>query len=137
MVDACREAVAAARAGLTRAAQSLAASVVDSAVRLVVPQLSSSYYPKVIEKVSSNEDPYMQDLREVATYWPVAPALRPFWGHKGDPTPTDFNRHASAHAVGSEQYTPANALVALMLATSMLREFEEHETTPPAASDRD
>lgn len=38
--------------------------------------------------------------------------------------PTIPNRHAAAHAVTTEQYTHANALKFMMLATTMLAEVE-------------
>lgn len=47
----------------------------------------------------------------------------------GDPIPVEFNRHASVHAAGAVQYHPANALIALMIATSLLREAQE-EVSP-------
>lgn len=45
------------------------------------------------------------------------------WDH--DPVPTAFNRHATVHAAGPTQYTVANALTALMLAVSLVREIQE------------
>lgn len=39
-----------------------------------------------------------------------------------DPIPTRYNRHATVHAVSPEQYNEANALIALLLATSLVRE---------------
>ncbi|MXG29806.1 hypothetical protein [Streptomyces sp. YIM 132580] len=38
--------------------------------------------------------------------------------------PVGFNRHATAHAAGTVQYTASNAMTALMLAVSVLREIE-------------
>jgi hypothetical protein len=55
----------------------------------------------------------------------VADALQRFLPHNGDPVPVVYNRHASAHAVGDVQYTEANALVAVMMAVSMLCELQE------------
>ncbi|WP_281154709.1 hypothetical protein [Streptomyces sp. HYC2] len=39
--------------------------------------------------------------------------------------PEGFNRHATAHAAGAVQYTAANAVIALMLAVSVLREIDD------------
>jgi hypothetical protein len=45
--------------------------------------------------------------------------------HEPHQIPSSFNRHASAHAVSTAQYSPANAAIALTLATSMVREAHE------------
>jgi hypothetical protein len=56
---------------------------------------------------------------------PAIVALTKFDAPNGDPVPTIFNRHASAHAVGPEQYTEANTVIALALATSLVREAHQ------------
>jgi uncharacterized membrane protein len=38
-------------------------------------------------------------------------------------TPADQQPHASAHTVAAEQYTPENALVAILLVTGLLSEL--------------
>ncbi|MFV2114211.1 hypothetical protein ACFHW0_17970 [Micromonospora sp. LOL_025] len=42
--------------------------------------------------------------------------------------PSRPNRHATAHTVDGVQYTPVNALVATMLAVSVVREIQESLT---------
>lgn len=60
-------------------------------------------------------------VREVASLMPVPLALAEWWPHKQDPLPTSFSRHATAHAViASEQVNATNALVAVMVAVSLL-----------------
>ncbi|MEU5015790.1 hypothetical protein AB0G35_37175 [Streptomyces sp. NPDC021749] len=39
--------------------------------------------------------------------------------------PKGFNRHATSHAASVVQYTTANAVTALMLAVSVLREIDD------------
>ena len=41
-----------------------------------------------------------------------------------DPPPARFVRHATAHRACPEQYTPVNAIAAVMLMASMLREAQ-------------
>ena len=43
--------------------------------------------------------------------------------YPGDPSPTTFNRHASAHRVSAAQYTQLNSLTGNMLVTSFAREL--------------
>lgn len=45
--------------------------------------------------------------------------------------PKRFNRHASAHRLSQVQYTQLNALVAIMITTSLLRELETQREMPP------
>jgi hypothetical protein len=47
-----------------------------------------------------------------------------YMGEDGEPVPTRFNRHASAHGLSEEQYTRVNALAAAMLITSLLCELD-------------
>jgi hypothetical protein len=42
--------------------------------------------------------------------------------HPPEAVPSRYNRHASVHRAGREQYTPANALIAYLLAVSLLRQ---------------
>lgn len=125
LADAAGEAVAVLRQGQYRSAQALASSVVDTALRLAIPPESARYYPHVLEKIRQSRGRKIRELRRSATFWPVIDALQPYWAHNGDPVPDSYNRHASAHAVGNIQYTEPNALIAVMLATSMLRELQE------------
>jgi hypothetical protein len=55
---------------------------------------------------------------------PILPALARF-DPATDPIPTRFARHATTHAAGTSQYTTLNALIALMLTTSVLRQSQE------------
>lgn len=59
-------------------------------------------------------------------FGPIPNALQEWWKHKGDPVPTRFNRHATAHAADEAvQHSRVNAAVAIMLVSSLLREAEE------------
>lgn len=70
----------------------------------------------------ANDTP-LEWFREICVLVPLAVALSDYM--PGDPTPSIFNRHATAHRVGQEQYTPANSVISVMLITSVLREAEE------------
>ena len=51
---------------------------------------------------------------------PIRHAYEEFWHSKGDPTPHEYARHASAHPVSGRQFSKRNTAVALMLVTSFL-----------------
>lgn len=53
-----------------------------------------------------------------------------FWVADGDPLPKQYNRHASTHTLDGDQYTIRNALVGVMLATSLMREVQELVAPP-------
>ncbi|GAA1569933.1 hypothetical protein GCM10009827_109660 [Dactylosporangium maewongense] len=124
--DALYRANAAFLSGHIWAAQSLAAGIIDTALRAAFSHLEKFTYGKAVTEVKKTTDASIADYRQAATYWPLVKALTSFW--PGDPIPMTFNRHASAHAVSSAQYNDANAIVAIMLATSMLRELQQNLT---------
>jgi hypothetical protein len=64
------------------------------------------------------------ELRVACALTPALCALTEF--HFGtSPIPVEFNRHATAHGADPVQYTRANAVTAMMLATSFLRQAQE------------
>ncbi|MGW3875981.1 hypothetical protein ACWD95_43635, partial [Streptomyces sp. NPDC005069] len=63
------------------------------------------------------------EFRQACVLAPFVSACEDFWAP--DPVPASFNRHATVHAAGPTQYTEANALTAIMLAVSVLRELQE------------
>ena len=109
------------------AAQALAASVFDTVLRRTIkPQRIAGYYLKAKKEIADrHENASFAELRWGAVHVPALVALEMFDAPKGQPIPTSFNRHATAHAVGPEQYTEANAVIALALATSLVREAHQ------------
>ena len=83
-----------------------------------------SIYTHVKENVPHlSDDTVVEQFRRACVLAPVALALEDFWSP--NPPPVIFNRHATAHRVGHDQYTEANAIVSVMLISSILREAEE------------
>ncbi len=115
------QAVAAVRAGVPGPAQALAANVIDTAIRASMSPWQS--YKHWLRMQPDDTDFTIGQLRHIATMAPVRPTLNNF--RDGDPIPATFNRHATTHAVGAIQYTKLNALVAVLLAVSITREFHE------------
>jgi hypothetical protein len=127
LAELLHEALDAAHDGRLAAAQALSASIFDTALRKTIPQQSARYYAKVkAEIVDRHENASIAEMRWGFVHVRAVVVLNDFWEFRGDTIPTTFNRHASAHAVGRVQYTPANAVVALALATSLVR--EAHQT---------
>lgn len=118
------KAAAALRAGHPEAAQALAANLLDSLLR--------KHFTTDFKTITSNKpngkrldlDDYTVRVAYVVA--PIWSAYKQFWTNKGDPVPRTFARHASAHAVSAAQYTQTNAVLAIMLVTSLLS-LLEHE----------
>jgi hypothetical protein len=144
-----KEALDIAADGRLAAAQSLAASIFDTVLRHTIkPSRISGYYKRVKDEINARHDnASIAEMRWGFVHVPAIAALDTFDQPNGDPIPTKFNRHASAHAAGRAQYTPANAVIALTLATSLVREahqeivdagqaglIEEHLTEVPGGA---
>jgi hypothetical protein len=111
------------REGNPEAAQALAASVLTAAIHdyFDPPRFGG------LRKKAGGVDPMRAALREVRSTTiivRVGASIQKFEPGK-DPIPRNFNRHASAHSVSPEQFTSANSLAGLMLATSVAREVEQ------------
>lgn len=85
---------------------------VDGKYRWAAEELSGA------SPVSHQEDIYRQAL--IA---PIPAFFKPFRVEKGDPVPAGLSRHAVAHHPTRAHFSPENALLALMLITSFLREM--------------
>jgi hypothetical protein len=81
-------------------------------------------YKHVVEQLEEiSDDIRIIDLMAAGTLAPILLALASF-DARVDPPPARFGRHATAHAAGPEQYTEVNAVISVMLATSLLRQAE-------------
>jgi hypothetical protein len=115
-----RDVVQALRAGHVSAAQALAANLLDSILR-------RNFDKKSFKSVTTNKkdgDRFdLDDYRAKATFTlaPIWRAYAEYWENQGDPVPRVFGRHPSAHAVSRTQYSRVNAVIGLMLVTSLLK----------------
>jgi hypothetical protein len=124
LIDPFKEAVEAARANYHSCAQALAANIFDTALRREFPLGVWQGYRTLREAiVSFRRSSDISHLRPALAWGPALLATDRFGTETG--IPTSFNRHATAHAVSREQYTRPNALVALMVTASALRECYE------------
>ncbi|TQL20169.1 hypothetical protein FBY37_2120 [Streptomyces sp. SLBN-134] len=88
--------------------------------RLPAIELEKKEWPIVDGEVN---DLTLLEFRLACVVTPLKAAYTDF--HNDDSVPMRFNRHATAHAAGRAQYTPVNALLALMLAVSLIRELQK------------
>lgn len=137
LVDAAIETAEDLELGRTRSAQALACNTFDTALRLVLRRgklfeqgmlfegepVTLRNYKKFCERVEpvSNETA-AKWFRAACVFNPVVPAFAPY--DSADPTPERFNRHSTAHRLERVSYCPENAIVAVMLTASFLREAE-------------
>jgi len=120
--------------GMFSGAQALAANVWDTLVRGLAfanPAwlTDKGWWPgyaeigRSVPTVDVDDDATIGQFRKAAVFLPFAKTLEEF--RRQHPVPEGFNRHATAHAAGALQYTAANAVIALMLAVSVLREIDD------------
>jgi hypothetical protein len=120
------KAVEALRDGHVEAAQALATNLLDTLLR--------THFTADFRTITGNRangkqlelDDYT--IRVACVIAPIWAAYREFWTTKGDPVPRTFARHASAHAVSRTQYNRTNAVLGIMLVTSLLW-LCEHEAS--------
>jgi hypothetical protein len=108
--------------GHDMAAQALSATIVET---LVVEVFGRPKHEQTLSNAFRlSGETTLRKFRTALVIGAVEHALAEWWPRK-DPTPRRFNRHATAHTLAAAQYTADNALVGLMLATSMAREAQE------------
>ena len=118
-----RRAVDALEAGHDEAAQALAVVVTETAVTR-----SIGGYKKVKKKVVVDlADLPLFALRVHAALLPLGSFYTDWWPNKGTPPPVLLSRHATVHQADSIHYTASNALLAVILGTSVLRALQEFE----------
>ncbi|MGP4030067.1 hypothetical protein [Actinomadura sp. 3N407] len=76
-----------------------------------------------------DDETSFEAVRSTCALTPLRTVLKsyqfPSLNDPGDPMPTRLNRHVTVHQVCRAHSTPANAVVAVMLAASLLREAQE------------
>lgn len=108
----------------TEAAQALAGSLVDTIVTDRFGNGRYKYRPN--KKGTITTDAYNEfTVREYIAFAPMWQTYQQFFVSNGDQVPTQFNRHATAHAVSKHQYTRPNAVQALMFVCSLLYRINE------------
>ena len=119
------------RDGHCAASQALSANVFDTWLRDMVrrgklfkpPGDREPFYGAIKRQIIGvSGKTSLRELKAAGSLSPVLMALVSF--KPGGPVPVQLNRHATAHAAGPEQYSDVNAVIALMLTTSVLRQAQ-------------
>ena len=125
------DAVTALQAGHSSSAQALAGNVFDTLLRdatrrgviFAGPPGGYFRYAKVRKQITPvSDDTVIRQFRPDCVLSAALAALQDY--DPSDPPPARFVRHATAHSARPEQYTPVNAIVAVMLLASTLREAQ-------------
>jgi hypothetical protein len=120
LAESTYEAAESMKAGRNRAAQALATAAIDTAYTRLLEHRTSARARKEFTK--ELRDQSLTAIRFALVVAAIPPALKAFG--PTTPIPTRYNRHATFHAVTPEQYSDTNALIAVMLASSCLREWD-------------
>ena len=118
--------------GHHQAAQSLAVNVTESFVREWVAETYRKVKEHVLESDPAQADPnepwIPSRLRLEMMILPLLTFYADWFPNRGTPAPVELSRHVTAHQATAEHYTPLNALVAVMLMTSLLAGFTDAMT---------
>jgi hypothetical protein len=71
----------------------------------------------------------LSELRRAAAIAPIERFYTEWYAASGNPPPPELSRHVSVHHPSLQQYSRSNALLAVMLLVSLLREVTEWEAT--------
>ncbi|WP_018909468.1 hypothetical protein [Salinispora arenicola] len=113
--------------GHTEAAQALAVVVTETAVSRTIHHKYHKVHDMV--KVEPANLPIGQ-VRLRAALAPIRPFYTQWSPHKGAPPPAELSRHVSVHQADAGHYTDGNALIAVMLASSVLRALQDINNLP-------
>ena len=117
------DAIDAVRAGNVASAQALVGSLLDTVLRRYLPTAKPLIVPG---KNVKNADAYLDfSVRKYIALAPIWQAYQSYYPEIGDRVPRTFNRHATAHTVGSQQYSRRNAVQGLLLVCGLLKFLDE------------
>jgi hypothetical protein len=119
-----RQALVSLSAGTFGPAQAMSVAILDSLSPSLDVNLNSE--PAVRKKyVFHSDDLIIQEMVYYYTMAPLIPFARPWHPSSLLPKPITLSRHVTIHQTDLEHYNPTNALVAVMLVTSVLRTCAE------------
>jgi hypothetical protein len=117
-----KQAVEAFATGHREAAQALATVVTET---VIAAALSRKYDEvKKVVRFDPDEVPWNR-LRLAAALGPIYRFYTSWWPSSGRPSSVELSRHVSVHNADVTHYSPGNALVAVLLVTSVLRGIQE------------
>src|SRR5207244_11126635 len=104
------------------------ASAVRIAADLSTDVVAPSY-TKAARVAAFRGDMSLRELRRAIAIAPLPRFYTEWYPASGTPPPTALSRHATVHNPSLQQFSEENALLALMLVVSLLREITEWKTT--------
>jgi hypothetical protein len=113
-------------AGHPRAAQAMAATVLDTVVNGYLGVQRYKYTPNKSGTRTNAEYQELEIRRFIATA-PLWQAYQSYDAGKGEAVPTTFSRHASVHGVSAKQYSRRNAVQAVLFVSSLLLFLDEED----------
>ncbi|WP_141786844.1 hypothetical protein [Oryzihumus leptocrescens] len=110
--------------GHLEAAQALAVAVTDT----IVIHRHGRGYGRIARDVvvADIDDLRMAEFRVRLAMAPVARFFTDYWPNRGKEPPTALSRHVTVHFAHIDHYSRENALIAVLLMTSILRTFQDH-----------
>jgi hypothetical protein len=117
------EAVGALLAGFPQPAQALAVAVSES---LLTEHIANgrSYKALATDVAVDTDELTIVEVRSTFALLPVHRFYTPWWPHSGVPAPGELSRHVTVHHARADHLTPENALIAIMLLSSVLRDLQ-------------
>lgn len=114
-----------------RAAQALAASVIDTIITKHFGNDRTKYTPNRGNLTPAAYEDFT--MRQWIAFAPLWQAYQQYFPNDGDPIPKTFSRHASVHGVSSRQFSRRNAVQGLMFLTGVLVFLDEQAAQAEAA----
>lgn len=127
------EAITALESGLAAAAQTLAVAVTEAVLTAHVA--NGRTYKRLADDVDVDvEELSIAELRGAVALLPVIRFYTTWWSSSGTPPPAELSRHVTVHLAPASHLTVDNALVAVMLLTSVLRDLDAAAATPASGA---
>lgn len=123
-------------AGHDEAAQALAVVATDTAVMLS-PLFPNGYGKNNRPAAFDPATISYRHLRLMAALAPMDQFYTRWFLSSGELAPMELSRHVTVHPADTRHYTPANSLIAVLLATSVLRALQEFYELPANKKNED
>jgi hypothetical protein len=119
-----RKALATYAEGQGEAAQALSVLITETAVS---GAFDGAKYAEIVAAVEIDMDKIsLTTTRLMGALAPVGRFYTSWWAHSGTPAPEELSRHVTVHHADISHFTDANALIAVMLMASILRQLSEY-----------
>lgn len=116
------EAVEALQTGFPQAAQTLAVAVSESLLTEYIAN-GRSYKALATDVAVDTDELTVVEVTSTFALLPVHRFYTPWRPHTGVPAPGELSRHVTVHHARADHLTPENALIAIMLLSSLLRDL--------------